>query len=466
MLMKTIVAALTVVATPVVALAQGAANLPVPPSGFDQRRSGAPQGMVTSITYQTSSYGAKAARVYTPPGYSTATRYPTLYLLHGLNQTETAWAGSGGNAHIILDNLIADNAAKPMLIVMPNGSMTSAGDFNGFGLFEPVLIDELIPYIEANYSVAVGPTNRAIAGLSMGGGQSFNFGFGNIDVFAWIGPFSAAPNTAPAAQTITDPAAVKRDVKFIFITCGDADSLLSHSRNYHDYLTQQTIPHMYQLEPGEGHTFTVWKRGLYNFAQRIFTDTGPGTGGTGGGTAGTSGGIGGSSGGSSGVAGRGGRGGGAAGRGGDGGSAGGAVAGRGGSTGIGGGSGGSGVTGTGGTTVTGSGGAPGGTGGVPATAGTAGNGSGGTAPSLGGGEPSSGCSCALTPAEPPGAVSLVVTLAVAIAAIGLCSARRRGRRRTRTASLRRRRRGRDILPRNSPPSPLVLLGDSDSQGHR
>ena len=77
--------------------------------------------------------------------------------------------------------------------------MTSASDFNGFGLFEPVLVNELIPYIEANYSVATGSANRAIAGLSMGGGQSFNFGFGHIDVFAWIGPFSAAPNTHPCS---------------------------------------------------------------------------------------------------------------------------------------------------------------------------------------------------------------------------------------------------------------------------
>jgi enterochelin esterase-like enzyme len=464
MLVKWTVVVSMLSAIPTVALAQSTANLPVPPSGFDQRRSGAAQGTVTSITYQSSSYGARAARIYTPPGYSTATRYPTLYLLHGLNQTETAWASGGGAANIIVDNLIADQKAKPMVIVMPNGSMTSAGDFNGFGLFEPVLINELIPYIEANYSVAAGPANRAIAGLSMGGGQSFNFGFGHIDVFAWIGPFSAAPNTAPAAQTIDDPAAVKRDVKGIFITCGDADSLLSHSKNYHDYLTQQSIPHLYQLEPGEGHTFTVWKRGLYNFAQRIFTDAGPGAGGagggaagTGGGMAGTSGGVGGAIGGAGGAGGSGGRGGGPSGRGGRGGSSGGGVGGGGAAGGEGGGGGGSGgavATGSGGaaggmggtiaaglagasgsTAATGSAGnSSAGTGGVPSTAGTTGSGgptgTGGAAPSVGGGDPSSGCSCALGAAEPDAWPSgaLFFTLAIAIATIGRRSART-GRRR-------------------------------------
>ena len=88
---------------------------------------------------------------------------------------------------------------------------------------------------------------------------------------------SVALNTRSAAQSIRDPAAVRRDVRLIFIACGDADGLLSDSRNYHDYLTQQSS-HMYQLEPGQGHTTTVWKRSLYNFAQRIFRDSGTGTG--------------------------------------------------------------------------------------------------------------------------------------------------------------------------------------------
>jgi MYXO-CTERM domain-containing protein len=317
------------------------AQLPKPPQGFDRRASGVAAGKVTSITYQTSEHGEQKAQVYTPPGYSTATKYPTLYLLHGLNGTETLWA-SAGAAPAILDNLIAKNEAKPMVVVMPNGSMTEPSDFNGFALFEPVLIDELIPYIESNYSVATDRTARAISGLSMGGGQSFNFGFGNIDVFAWIGPMSAAPNTGNPTQIVSDPAAVKKDVKGIFIICGDADNLISNSERWVSYLTTQQIPHVYQVEPGGGHDFNVWKPGLYHFAKMIFTDvvTDPSGGG----------GMGGSTGGGAVQAGRGGGGsGGAMSQGGRGGMA---------------------SSGTGGTVMAGS-------GGTPAMAGTAPTGAGG-----------------------------------------------------------------------------------------
>jgi enterochelin esterase-like enzyme len=380
------------------------AQLPNPPAGFDQRGSGVAAGMVTNLTYETSQYGERAARVYTPPGYSTATKYPTLYLLHGLNGDETLWA-SAGAAPAILDNLIAKNEAKPMVVVMPEGSMTDPSDFNGFGLFEPVLIDQLIPLVQETYSVATDRTARAISGLSMGGGQSFNFGFGNIDVFAWIGPMSAAPNTGNPTSIVSDPAAVKRDVKGIFITCGDADSLLSNSTRWRDYLTEQDIPHVYQNEPGEGHTFTVWKRGLYHFARMIFADFDPGTGGSGG-----------MGGGGAGGAGAGRSGGGSGGANAQGGSAGmppsgnggGPVAGSGGvatggspPTGTGGGvaTGGSPPTGTGGGVATG-GSPPTGTGGGVATGGSAtGGGSTGdaaTAPA----EEDGGCGCSVPGSRP------------------------------------------------------------------
>jgi enterochelin esterase-like enzyme len=365
------------------------AQLPNPPAGFDQRGSGVAAGMVTNMTYETSQYGERAARVYTPPGYSTATKYPTLYLLHGLNGDETLWA-SAGAAPAILDNLIAKNEAKPMVVVMPEGSMTDPSDFNGFALFEPVLIDQLIPLIESTYSVATDRTARAIAGLSMGGGQSFNFGFGNIDVFAWIGPMSAAPNTGNPTSIVSDAAAVKRDVKGIFIICGDADGLITNSEKWVDYLTQQQIPHVYQTEPGEGHTFTVWKRGLYHFAKMIFPDSDPGTGGSGGMGGGGAGGAGGAN-----VAGR--SGGGSGGTNAQGGSAGMPASGAGGGPPAG--SGGTDATGgvaTGGSMATG-GVATGGstaTGGV-ATGGSATNGgsagSAGTAP----GEEDAGCGCAV-----------------------------------------------------------------------
>jgi enterochelin esterase-like enzyme len=276
--LRTSLVASAIAALPAVAVAQE--NLPVPPSGFDQPQNGVPEGSVAAIEFPTAG-GMHPATIYTPPGYSTDTLYPVLYLLHGLGGNETHWTAAG-SADTILDNLIAEGLAVPMIVVMPFGSMQGASDFNGYGEFEEVIVPDLIPYIEENFSVAANQANRAIAGLSMGGGQSFNVGFSNIDVFAYIGPFSAAPNTGSPEQIVQDPEAVKQLVKFIFIACGDADDLLSNSENWHNYLTEQAIPHTYQLEAGEGHTFTVWKRSLYNFAQRIFTDadTSGGTSGT------------------------------------------------------------------------------------------------------------------------------------------------------------------------------------------
>ncbi len=475
---------LAIAAVPAVASANET-NMPTPPSGYDANRSGIQHGMVMSTTYPTKSYGAKNMRVYLPPGYSTARKYPVLYLHHGLGGDETSWT-NGASAHNILDNLIADGLAVPMIIVMPNNSMTSASDFGGYGQYEPVLIPELIPYIEANFSAATEQPNRAIAGLSMGGGITFNVGFPNVNTFAHIGPFSAAPNTKTPTQTIRDAAAVKQMVRTIMITCGGADGLITNSQNYDDYLDQQTITHEFLVDPGQGHTTTVWKRSLYHFAQRIFKDTGTtGTGGTSGGTGGANGGAGGGGaggrGGSSGLAGRGGGGGSgggsSGGRGGSGGAAGGrggqaggtAGVGAGGTTatgsggamasgsggsaaGVGGaiptGSGGDGAggtiatgaggtaVGTGGTSATGAGGDPAGTGGAGGTGGSgAPTGTGGGGASPGETDSAAGCACALASAQARATssetVSVFFTLVMTAAAVVLCRARTRRRRNAR-----------------------------------
>ncbi|HXU04315.1 MAG TPA: alpha/beta hydrolase-fold protein [Polyangia bacterium] len=421
-----------------------------PPSGYDANRSGIQHGMVMSTTYPTKSYGMKNMRVYLPPGYSTAKKYPVVYLHHGIGGDETSWT-NGASAHYILDNLIADGLAVPMILVMPNNSMTSSNDFNGYGQYEPVLVPELIPYVEANFSAATDQPNRAIAGLSMGGGITFNVGFPNPNTFAHIGPFSAAPNTKSPSQTIRDAAAVKQMVRTIMITCGGADGLITNSQNYDDFLDQQSVTHEFLVDPGQGHTTTVWKRSLYYFAQRIFkggstTGTGGttgGTGGAGGGSAGISGAAGaGGRGGSSGLAGRGGAGGrggqagGTAGVGAGGSSAvgsGGSMAGGSGGDGAGGtmvtGTGGGSAVGTGGTSATGSGGQPAGTGGVVGSGGTGGS---GVSTGIGGGgaapgetDAPAGCACALTR---EGAfsetASVFFSLMMTIGAVVLCGARR------------------------------------------
>jgi enterochelin esterase-like enzyme len=249
-------------------------NLPVPPSGFASKNSSIPHGKLDlSVSFPTRNKGTRKVTVYTPPGYSTSQKYPVVYLHHGIGGNEYAWTSSAagqaeGNADNIMDYLYSKNMAKPMIVVMPNGNVN--GDF---AAHEDVLLNDLIPWVEKTYSAATDADSRAIAGLSMGGGQTFNFGFPHTDIFHYIGPYSAAPNTMQPSQTIKDVAKVKQNVKLIFIACGSTDGLINNSQNYHTFLDQNNIFHFYQIEPNEGHNSTVWNRSFYNFAQRIFTGT-------------------------------------------------------------------------------------------------------------------------------------------------------------------------------------------------
>ena len=111
--------------------------------------------------------------------------------------------------------------------------------------------------------------NRAIAGLSMGGGQSLNFGLGNLDKFAWVGGFSSAPNTKQPQELVPNPEETKKKLKLLWISCGDADGLIGFSKRTHEYLLKNNVPHIYYIEPGV-HDFKVWKNGLYMFSQFLF----------------------------------------------------------------------------------------------------------------------------------------------------------------------------------------------------
>lgn len=278
MLLK--ILSIAIIVLPVLVYSTDPAGLPVPPQGFSSKKSNIPHGTLSGVlNYPTRSYNQKPMKVYTPPGYSATSgeKYPVMYLQHGIGGNESAWTSSAsgqaeGNADNVMDFLYSENKAKPMIIVMASGGAFGGGDFDRFEKFGDVLINDLIPYIEKTYPVSTDRTMRAIAGLSMGGGQTFNFGFANIDKFAYIGPFSAAPNTKQPAQVIKDIEAVKKDMKLIFISCGTNDNLISNSKTWHDYLDKNNVPHMYQLEQGEGHNSTVWNRSLYNFAQRIFNE--------------------------------------------------------------------------------------------------------------------------------------------------------------------------------------------------
>ena len=190
---------------------------PDPPAGIAAEREGIPRGRMEMITYDSKSVGAtRKMQVYTPPGYSQEKKYPVLYLLHGIGGDETEWQRFA-TPNVILDNLLADGKVVPMIVVMPNGRAQKNDRAEGnvfaaapaFAAFEKDLLEDVIPTIEARYSVEPDRRHRAIAGLSMGGGQSLNFGLAHLDTFAWIGAFSAAPNTKPAKELVPDPEKAK-----------------------------------------------------------------------------------------------------------------------------------------------------------------------------------------------------------------------------------------------------------------
>jgi enterochelin esterase-like enzyme len=253
---------------------------PAPPEGFDARRDGIDRGKVEQIEYDSSTVGIKRkARVYAPPGYTKDKQYPVLYLLHGIGGDENEWA-RGGAPDAILDNLVADKKAVPMIVVMPNGraakDLTARDSFRqqgpAFAAFEKDLLTDLIPFVEKTYSVKADRESRAIAGLSMGGGQALNFGLGNLDTFAWVGGFSSAPNTKPAADLIADHADAAKKLRLLYVACGDRDGLSRISRGVHTMLDEKKVPHVYRVIPGGGHDFRVWKSDLYHFAQLLFRE--------------------------------------------------------------------------------------------------------------------------------------------------------------------------------------------------
>jgi enterochelin esterase-like enzyme len=248
-----------------------------PPAGFDVLREGIPRGRVATVEYQSKSIGTtRKMVVYTPPGYTQQRKYPVLYLLHGIGDDEEGWRQKG-SADVILDNLYADRKLEPMIVVMPNGRASRDvtirtpwnEQFPAFEAFEKDLLQDVIPFVEAHYPVKNDRAHRALAGLSMGGGQSLNFGLGHLDVFAWVGGFSSAPNTKAASALIPDPARASKELKLLWVSCGDQDGLMRISERFHSALEEMKVPHTWHVGSG-GHTWPVWKRDLYLFSQRLF----------------------------------------------------------------------------------------------------------------------------------------------------------------------------------------------------
>jgi enterochelin esterase-like enzyme len=250
---------------------------PEPPDGIAANRPEIPHGKREMIEYDSKTVGTRRKmQVYTPPGYSADKKYPVLYLLHGIGGDETEWERFA-KPDLLLDNLLAEGKAVPMILVMPNGRAQKNDRAEGdvfasapaFAAFEQDLLQDVIPAIESRYSVQADREHRALAGLSMGGGQSLNFGLAHLDTFAWVGGFSSAPNTHPPAQLVPDPAAAKEKLKLLWVSCGSKDGLLRISQGVHAYLKEKDVPHIWNVD-GHAHDATEWRNNLYYFLQRVF----------------------------------------------------------------------------------------------------------------------------------------------------------------------------------------------------
>jgi enterochelin esterase-like enzyme len=250
---------------------------PDPPAGFNAPRDKVSHGELTMVEYDSKTVGTRRKMlVYTPPGYSTNRKYPVLYLLHGIGGDETEWRRLCHPENII-DNLLADGKIQPIVVVMPNGRAQVNDRAEGniyaaapaFANFENDLLKDVIPAIEAKFSVYTNRENRALAGLSMGGGQSLNFGLAHLDTFAWVGGFSSAPNTKSPAELVPDPAAAKEKLKLLWLACGNKDGLIRISQGVHKYLKEKGVSHVWHVD-SNAHDGTEWANNLYLFAQRIF----------------------------------------------------------------------------------------------------------------------------------------------------------------------------------------------------
>ncbi len=250
------------------------------PAAYDYQE--VPHGTVHINWYHSASLNApRSIYVYTPPGYEEGkSKLPALYLLHGSGDTESGWVDVG-RANLILDNLIAAGRAKPMIIVMPYGRplpdvmlvpSAGRGPTNADELFGNDLLQDVVPYVEKLYRVSAKADDRAIAGLSMGGGQALRIGLAHLDTFHYIGAFSAAARGNPEEafkDFFADPAAANKKLKVFFIACGKTDGLFPPSQALSDALEKHQIKH--QFAPSEeGHVWRNWRDYLTEFAPELF----------------------------------------------------------------------------------------------------------------------------------------------------------------------------------------------------
>lgn len=249
--------------------------------------------------------------VYTPAGYDArrSQPYPVLYLLHGLGDDAERWMDGGGGAHNILDNLIAQGKAQPMIVVTPLGYGTSTGPAGGRTAenitgYTKILLDEVMPTVDKAYNVSRNREQRAIAGLSMGGAESLYVGLNHLDTFAWIGAFSSAPMLWPPAMAAAGPTAAagrgggrggpppvmdvavfpktfpaldakaNSRIRMLWIVCGTADGLIGANRQFKDWLRSKGVQFTEQEVPDVGHVWPLWRQNLTDMVPKLFQPKG------------------------------------------------------------------------------------------------------------------------------------------------------------------------------------------------
>lgn len=240
-----------------------------------------PKGDIVTHWYHSDITGkTRKCLIYTPPGYLKETNqaYPVLYLQHGAGESELAWTMQG-KVNFIMDNLIAEGKAKPMIIVMDNGYAAQKGAKNpsrpdaGENKFEELLVNELIPEIEANFRTVSTRESRAIAGLSMGGGQAQRIGFAHLDKFASIGSFSGAGRNfdieTAYGGVFKNPEKFNQQVKLYWVGCGELDFLYEGVTAMQATLAKHGINHVW-YDSGGSHEWQVWRHHIHEFAQLLF----------------------------------------------------------------------------------------------------------------------------------------------------------------------------------------------------
>jgi enterochelin esterase-like enzyme len=257
------------------------------PAFYDSRP--VPHGEVRMVLYESKPIGVtRWVWIYTPPNYDkSGAQYPVLYLLHGNGEAQNGWV-MNGRVNIILDNLIADKKAQPMVVVMPQGHALQGanvgplvrltGETDMFSKrFPQDLLQEVIPLVERNYRVYTDADHRAIAGLSMGGGQALSIGLARTDLFHYVLGFSGAVGgpfmnaEAEFSEALSKPEAINSKLRLLWVSCGKQDFLYQANRQFVDMLKSKGVKVVFPEREGS-HVWSVWRNDLNETAPMLFTD--------------------------------------------------------------------------------------------------------------------------------------------------------------------------------------------------